>query len=447
MASTASAARTCPSRPSPPGPRAPSSCCGRRSSGPSARSRSPPSARSRTSRCCSGRIRASPSGSRACGSWAGRSPRGTPPPPPSSTSGRTRRPRGSCSMPAGRSCMMPLDVTHQALFTDADVERLVAVGTRPARIFADLLRFFARFHRERYGWDGSPIHDAVAVGHLAVPDLVRDGRLPRRHRDGQRADPRADRRRPARPDRAAAERRGRGVDRPAPLHRHADRGGRVDRGPGRGLRRWIDPRPAGRRSATSRSGTRTPSGPRSRSPTAGRTGSSAALARRPALARARRQPRRRRVHHGRPDPGRAAAARRPAAGRRQRPHRRQRRRPGRCRRTRTRGTSSGSWTPCSPSCRRTGVVTVGIPDYTVTPAGADYGDPTQAPGGDRRGQRGSWPRSPPSGASRSSTSSTCRRARRRTARSWRRTACTRRAPSTRCGSSASRRWSGERLAR
>ena len=74
---------------------------------------------------------------------------------------------------AGRPIvMMPLDVTHQALFTDADVERLVAVGTRPARIFADLLRFFARFHRERYGWDGSPIHDAVAVGHLAAPDLV-----------------------------------------------------------------------------------------------------------------------------------------------------------------------------------------------------------------------------------------------------------------------------------
>ena len=59
---------------------------------------------------------------------------------------------------------MTLDVTHQALFTDADVERLEALGTRPARVFADLLRFFARFHRERYGWDGSPIHDAVAVG-------------------------------------------------------------------------------------------------------------------------------------------------------------------------------------------------------------------------------------------------------------------------------------------
>jgi pyrimidine-specific ribonucleoside hydrolase len=69
--------------------------------------------------------------------------------------------------------LMPLDVTHQALFREADVERLEAVGTRPARVFAGLLRYFARFHRERYGWDGSPIHDAVAIGHLALPDLVR----------------------------------------------------------------------------------------------------------------------------------------------------------------------------------------------------------------------------------------------------------------------------------
>ncbi|MGK2852205.1 MAG: nucleoside hydrolase [Candidatus Limnocylindrales bacterium] len=68
--------------------------------------------------------------------------------------------------------LMTLDVTHQALFREADVARLEALGTRVARVFADLLRYFARFHATRYGWDGSPIHDAVAVGHLALPDLV-----------------------------------------------------------------------------------------------------------------------------------------------------------------------------------------------------------------------------------------------------------------------------------
>ena len=69
--------------------------------------------------------------------------------------------------------LMTLDTTHQALFGPADVERLERLGTRTATVFADLLRFFARFHAQRYGWDGSPIHDAVTVAHLAVPDLVR----------------------------------------------------------------------------------------------------------------------------------------------------------------------------------------------------------------------------------------------------------------------------------
>jgi pyrimidine-specific ribonucleoside hydrolase len=72
--------------------------------------------------------------------------------------------------------MIGLDVTHTALFREPDIARLVALGTPVARVFADLLRFFARFHADRYGWDGSPIHDAVAVAHIAVPGLVRTER-------------------------------------------------------------------------------------------------------------------------------------------------------------------------------------------------------------------------------------------------------------------------------
>ena len=69
--------------------------------------------------------------------------------------------------------LMTLDVTHQALFRETDVAALEALGTPVAAVFADLLRYFARFHATRYGWDGSPIHDAVAVAQLAVPALVR----------------------------------------------------------------------------------------------------------------------------------------------------------------------------------------------------------------------------------------------------------------------------------
>jgi pyrimidine-specific ribonucleoside hydrolase len=65
-----------------------------------------------------------------------------------------------------------LEVTHAALFPNADIARLEELGTQTGRVFADLLRFFAIFHRQRYGWDGSPIHDAVAVARLVVPDLV-----------------------------------------------------------------------------------------------------------------------------------------------------------------------------------------------------------------------------------------------------------------------------------
>jgi pyrimidine-specific ribonucleoside hydrolase len=68
--------------------------------------------------------------------------------------------------------MMGLDVTHQALFSLEDTDRLERIGSRTARAFAGLLRFFARFHRAEYGWDGAPIHDAVAVAHLLGDGLV-----------------------------------------------------------------------------------------------------------------------------------------------------------------------------------------------------------------------------------------------------------------------------------
>jgi inosine-uridine nucleoside N-ribohydrolase len=68
--------------------------------------------------------------------------------------------------------MIGLDVTHQAIVTHADAERMGESGNRTGRVFADLLHYFARFHRERYGWDGSPIHDAVTVAHVLDEDLV-----------------------------------------------------------------------------------------------------------------------------------------------------------------------------------------------------------------------------------------------------------------------------------
>jgi inosine-uridine nucleoside N-ribohydrolase len=67
--------------------------------------------------------------------------------------------------------MIGLDITHKALFTRAHAERLRGTGTA-GRVVAELSDFFQRFHEERYGFEGSPIHDALAVAHVIDPTLV-----------------------------------------------------------------------------------------------------------------------------------------------------------------------------------------------------------------------------------------------------------------------------------
>jgi purine nucleosidase/pyrimidine-specific ribonucleoside hydrolase len=65
--------------------------------------------------------------------------------------------------------MIGLDVTHRALFTTAHIGRLAG---RVGEMVTELLRFYDKFHREVYGFDGSPIHDAVAVAHVINSELV-----------------------------------------------------------------------------------------------------------------------------------------------------------------------------------------------------------------------------------------------------------------------------------
>jgi inosine-uridine nucleoside N-ribohydrolase len=67
--------------------------------------------------------------------------------------------------------MIGLDVTHKALVGPGPQQELAAAG-RVGAMVAELLEFYGRFHRETYGWDGSPIHDAVALAHAFRPGLV-----------------------------------------------------------------------------------------------------------------------------------------------------------------------------------------------------------------------------------------------------------------------------------
>jgi inosine-uridine nucleoside N-ribohydrolase len=67
--------------------------------------------------------------------------------------------------------MIGLDVTHRAV-TGPDVQRRLRDAGRIGVFVAELVEFFTVYHRQTYGWDGAPIHDAVAVAHILRPGLV-----------------------------------------------------------------------------------------------------------------------------------------------------------------------------------------------------------------------------------------------------------------------------------
>jgi inosine-uridine nucleoside N-ribohydrolase len=72
--------------------------------------------------------------------------------------------------------MIGLDVTHKALLTPAWAGRFRAAG-RVGTFVAELVEFFKQYHARTYGWDGAPIHDAVALAHAFQPGLVRTEHL------------------------------------------------------------------------------------------------------------------------------------------------------------------------------------------------------------------------------------------------------------------------------
>lgn len=67
--------------------------------------------------------------------------------------------------------MVGLDVTHQAMMTPDHAARLAGAGRR-GRLVADLYAFYSRFHARHYGWQGAPVHDAVAMAHVIDGTLL-----------------------------------------------------------------------------------------------------------------------------------------------------------------------------------------------------------------------------------------------------------------------------------
>jgi inosine-uridine nucleoside N-ribohydrolase len=68
--------------------------------------------------------------------------------------------------------MIGLDVTHQALLDRDAARELRELGTASGRVAADLTDYALDRNLEWSGATTSAIHDAVAIAHLLVPDLV-----------------------------------------------------------------------------------------------------------------------------------------------------------------------------------------------------------------------------------------------------------------------------------
>jgi inosine/uridine nucleosidase len=68
--------------------------------------------------------------------------------------------------------MMGLDVTHQALLDQSSADALRSLGTTSGRIAAELTDYALERNMEWSGRTTTAIHDAVAVAHLAIADLI-----------------------------------------------------------------------------------------------------------------------------------------------------------------------------------------------------------------------------------------------------------------------------------
>lgn len=68
--------------------------------------------------------------------------------------------------------MVGLDVTHEARIGPDEWARIRALGAPVGTLVADLLEFYGRHHRARYGWDSVPLHDPCCVAEIIRPGLI-----------------------------------------------------------------------------------------------------------------------------------------------------------------------------------------------------------------------------------------------------------------------------------
>ena len=72
--------------------------------------------------------------------------------------------------------LIPLDATHTACVTKEQAEKIAAIGTRPAKLVADIIKeriaAYAKRDAEMAAKVGTPLHDALAVCYVLQPEVI-----------------------------------------------------------------------------------------------------------------------------------------------------------------------------------------------------------------------------------------------------------------------------------
>ena len=69
--------------------------------------------------------------------------------------------------------MMGLDVTHKVMVNDEIIEDFKKNENKSSYFFADLMKFYSKFHRKLYEIDETPLHDPCVIAYLINSSLFK----------------------------------------------------------------------------------------------------------------------------------------------------------------------------------------------------------------------------------------------------------------------------------
>ena len=69
--------------------------------------------------------------------------------------------------------MMGLDVTHKVNVNDKIIKNIKTNNNKSSYFFADLMKFYSKFHRKLYQVDETPLHDPCVIAYLIEPSIFK----------------------------------------------------------------------------------------------------------------------------------------------------------------------------------------------------------------------------------------------------------------------------------